>query len=105
MLAVFRRVPPAMNQNQLISSIDVPPSDRWPTILSPRELKIALLVARGLSNKKIARELGLTEGTVKSHLFRVFQKLGAKRRYDLIVQVSEEAKEAKQRARTNNSIA
>ena len=82
-----------MNQDQLINSIDVPPSDQWSTILSRRKIRIALLVARGFSNKKVARELGLTEGTVKAHLFRVFQKLGAKRRYDLIVQVSGEAKQ------------
>jgi len=102
MLAVFRRGAPTMNQNQLINSIDVPPSDQWSTILSRREIRIALLVARGFSNKKVARELGLAEGTVKGHLFRVFQKLGAKRRYDLIVQLSGEAK---QRLRANKSIA
>jgi len=102
MLAVLRRGPLTMNQNKLISSIDVPPSDQWSTILSRREIRIALLVARGFSNKKVARELGLAEGTVKGHLFRVFQKLGAKRRYDLIVQVSGEAK---QRQRANKSIA
>ncbi|MGO9683449.1 MAG: response regulator transcription factor [Beijerinckiaceae bacterium] len=54
---------------------------------------MAFLVARGFSNKKVAHELGLKEGTVKSHLSRVFRKLGAKRKYDLIVQVSGEAKQ------------
>jgi hypothetical protein len=43
------------------------------------------------SNKKVARELALREGTVKVYLSRIFQKLGAKRRYDLIVQASVEA--------------
>ena len=102
MLTVFRRGPATMNQNQLINSINVAPSDQWSTILSRRQVSIALLVARGFSNKKVARELGLAEGTVKGHLFRVFQKLGAKRRYDLIVQLSGEAK---QRQRANKSIA
>ena len=101
MLAVFRRGAPNMNQNQLINSIDVPPSDQWSTILSRREVRIAFLVARGFSNKKVAHELGLKEGTVKGHLSRVFQKLGAKRRYDLIVQVSGEAK---QRPHANKTI-
>jgi two-component system, NarL family, nitrate/nitrite response regulator NarL len=53
--------------------------------LSPREREVALLVARGLSNKEVARQLGLSNGTVKIHLHRVFQKLGAKSRYRLIV--------------------
>ena len=70
-----------MNQ---FSSISITPSDEWPKVLSNREFNIALLVARGLSNKKVAHELGLREGTVKVHLHRIFQKLGAKRRYDLI---------------------
>jgi DNA-binding CsgD family transcriptional regulator len=57
--------------------------DEWSKVLSHSEFKVALLVARGLSNKKVARELGVKEGTVKVHLNRVFRKLGAKRRHDL----------------------
>ncbi len=60
--------------------------DNWSKVLSPREREVALLVARGLSNKEVARELGLCDGTVKIHLHRIFQKLGAKSRYHLIVQ-------------------
>ena len=40
---------------------------------------------RGLSNKAVARALGLSTGTVKLHLHRVFQKLGLKNRYALSV--------------------
>ena len=47
----------------------------WSSILSPREREVALLVARGLANKEIARELGLSEGTVKQHVHSIFQKL------------------------------
>jgi DNA-binding NarL/FixJ family response regulator len=61
-------------------------SDAWSKVLSPREHDIALLVARGLSNKEVARELGLREGTVKINLHRIFQKLGTNNRYSLIVQ-------------------
>ncbi len=68
-----------------MNKFNVSPSDQWTTVLSHREFKVALLVARGFSNKAVARELGLMEGTVKVHLYRVFKKLGAKRRYDLIV--------------------
>jgi DNA-binding NarL/FixJ family response regulator len=44
--------------------------------LSPRELEILGAVARGLSNKEIGRRLYVSEATVKTHLLRVFGKLG-----------------------------
>jgi DNA-binding NarL/FixJ family response regulator len=44
--------------------------------LSPRELEILGAVARGLSNKDIGRQLYVSEATVKTHLLRVFGKLG-----------------------------
>lgn len=43
--------------------------------LSARETQIVGLVARGLSNRAIAKELFVTEATVKSHLVHVFSKL------------------------------
>ena len=67
-------------------SIDMVLGDKWSKVLSPREREVALLVARGLTNKEVARELGLCDGTVKIHLHNIFQKLGAKSRYNLIVQ-------------------
>jgi DNA-binding NarL/FixJ family response regulator len=44
--------------------------------LSPRELEILQAVARGLSNKQIGRQLYVSEATVKTHLLRIFSKLG-----------------------------
>ncbi|MFF0815994.1 response regulator [Rhodococcus sp. NPDC003318] len=44
--------------------------------LSARETEIVGLVAKGLSNRAIAKELFVTEATVKSHLVHVFSKLG-----------------------------
>jgi DNA-binding CsgD family transcriptional regulator len=49
-------------------------------VLTRRELEIAQLACEGLSNKEIAIELGLSEGTVKQHLHSSFAKLGIKRR-------------------------
>jgi DNA-binding NarL/FixJ family response regulator len=54
------------------------------SMLSHREREIALLIAQGLSNKDIARELRLSYGTVKIHVHRILRKLGAKSRYSLI---------------------
>jgi DNA-binding NarL/FixJ family response regulator len=59
--------------------------NEWSKVLSPREHQIALLVGRGLSNKDVARELGLSPGTVKIHVHSIFQKLGAKSRHRLII--------------------
>jgi len=44
--------------------------------LTPRELEVLSGVARGLSNAAIGRELFITEATVKTHLLRMFGKLG-----------------------------
>jgi DNA-binding NarL/FixJ family response regulator len=44
--------------------------------LSPRETDVLQLVARGLPNKRIARELQISEKTVKAHLTQVFQRIG-----------------------------
>jgi DNA-binding NarL/FixJ family response regulator len=43
--------------------------------LTPRELEIACLASKGLSNKLVAQQLGAGEGTVKIHLHNIFQKL------------------------------
>jgi DNA-binding NarL/FixJ family response regulator len=51
---------------------------RLPTVESPtpRELEVLAQVARGLSNVDIGRELHISEATVKTHLVRIFDKLG-----------------------------
>jgi len=53
--------------------------------LTPREGQLVALLARGLKNKEIAAELGLTEGTVKVYLAHLFQKSGARDRFELAV--------------------
>lgn len=53
--------------------------------LSVRERSVVSLVKRGLRNKEIAAELGLTEGTVKVHLHKIFSKLDIRSRTELIV--------------------
>ena len=54
------------------------------TKLTSRERVVADKVLTGMSNKDIGRQLGLSEGTIKSHLHRVYQKLQVKGRFALI---------------------
>jgi DNA-binding NarL/FixJ family response regulator len=44
--------------------------------LTPQELRVVELLAKGQDNRQIAEELRLTEHTVKNYLYRVFDKLG-----------------------------
>jgi len=53
--------------------------------LAPREKAIAALVARGLRNREIGAQLGMTEGTVKVYLHRVYEKLGVGSRTELAI--------------------
>jgi len=44
--------------------------------LSPREIEVLMLVARGASNQDVAEKLHISKATVKSHLLQIYQKLG-----------------------------
>lgn len=59
------------------------PSHRETTVLTMREQEITRLVAEGLSNKEIARTARISEGTVKIHLYNIYQKLGVSNRTSL----------------------
>jgi two-component system nitrate/nitrite response regulator NarL len=54
-------------------------------ILTPREVEITHLIAKGESNKRIARFLAITERTVKNHLTAIFRKIGVVDRVKLAV--------------------
>jgi DNA-binding NarL/FixJ family response regulator len=51
-------------------------SSASPTRMSEREEEVLRLVAAGLANKAIARQLGIAERTVKAHLTNIFQRIG-----------------------------
>lgn len=51
--------------------------------LTPREGELVALLAQGLKNKEIATSLNISEGTVKVYLSKLFQKVGAKDRFEL----------------------
>jgi len=53
--------------------------------LTARERAIVALIAQGLRNREIASELGITEGTVKVYLHRIYEKLGVGSRTELAI--------------------
>jgi DNA-binding NarL/FixJ family response regulator len=58
---------------------------RGDKLLTPREEQVVALVAEGLSNRDTARELHLSEHTIKKYLFRIFDKLGISSRVELVL--------------------
>ena len=60
--------------------------------LTPQERRVAGLASRGLSNKEIARKIGISDGVVKLHLHRVYWKLGVQGRGGLIAMLHSEMK-------------
>ena len=57
--------------------------------LTPRELEILLLIARGQSNAEISGELYLSDATVKTHVTHVLQKLGLRDRVQAVIHAYE----------------
>jgi DNA-binding NarL/FixJ family response regulator len=55
------------------------------SLLSKREEQVVSCVAEGLTNREIAKQLGLSEHTVKNYLFRIFDKLGISGRVELVL--------------------
>lgn len=57
--------------------------------LAPRERELIRFVAKGLRNREIARELGITEGTVKVYLHALFEKVDVSSRTEFAVRAGE----------------
>lgn len=82
-LAEFSRM--ASAHNGQTSSKNSPPTESLPAPLTERELEVLKALARGLSNREIADELVITEGTVKNHVSSVIDKLGVRDRTQAIL--------------------
>jgi DNA-binding NarL/FixJ family response regulator len=57
---------------RLVSRLRTPAQEQ----LTPREAEVLAVVARGLSNAEVGQALSIGESTVKTHLLRIFAKLG-----------------------------
>jgi DNA-binding NarL/FixJ family response regulator len=74
LIAQFARIP---------ATVDHTPKEL--TQLTPRELDVMRLIARGLSNAEIAADLVIEESTVKTHVARTLMKLGLRDRVQVVV--------------------
>ncbi|HKE90123.1 MAG TPA: response regulator transcription factor [Gemmatimonadales bacterium] len=54
-------------------------------VLTPREIEMVAMVARGLRNKEMSKRLAISEGTVKIHLHHIYRKLKVENRVELIL--------------------
>lgn len=71
--------------NESLKSLDLEKVNKnLPSPLTPREWEIVLLVEKGLSNQKIAKELYVSENTVKTHLKHIYVKAEVNNRTSLL---------------------
>lgn len=68
-------------------------------LLTPRQEQILSLLTEGKSNKEIAGELGIQQGTVKQHLFVLFRRLGVVNRAKAVIAASQLLKSQRARGR------
>lgn len=96
-LLVLAIVQPAFTAALQRAAMQAPPGDTDPLVtrpspapkaLSEREQAITQCICRGLCDKQIAQELGIGFSTVRTHLARIFDKLGVRSRTQLIRSVS-----------------
>lgn len=73
------------SQSKKDSSDQPKKSYEWKLKLSDREIEVVNAVIRGLSNKLIARDLNISERTVKAHLTSIFEKLEVQDRLKLVL--------------------
>jgi DNA-binding NarL/FixJ family response regulator len=67
-------------QERLLAAVVGPRTAELPDSLTPREAEVLKLIAAGLSNAEIAETLVVTSATVKTHVNRIFYKVGARDR-------------------------
>lgn len=82
MSAAIRVFRPAESGVPVLDSV---PAERVRALgLSAREAEMAVMIARGLANKEIAAELSISPATVRTHIYNLYQKVGARSRVELL---------------------
>jgi len=70
---------------RLVEELGRPEAGEGPERLTERELEVLRLAARGLTNRAIGFQLGISERTVHSHLMNIFAKLGVSTRTEAVL--------------------
>jgi DNA-binding NarL/FixJ family response regulator len=70
--------------DEFVRGFEAPHEEDERTLLTPREVEVLTAVSNGLTNKEIARELGISQHTVKFHLESLMRKLGASSRAEAV---------------------
>lgn len=88
-------VPMSLRAVELVSVIEAVAEGREPTIdsvgtpsdlgLTEREVEVLVLIAQGLPNAAIAQRMFVSENTLKSHIRRLYKKIGAKSRTQAVL--------------------
>ena len=68
-----------------------PQANKTESLLTDRDQEIAALVAQGLSNKEIARELGVSANTIRSHISNILRKLKLTNRTQIAIYLKDDA--------------
>ena len=76
-------------QRSPAAALELDPAAHERLGISAREFEVLGLIAAGRSNKEIARTLEVSPNTVKTHVARLFEKLGARRRTEAILRARE----------------
>jgi DNA-binding CsgD family transcriptional regulator len=68
--------------NSVLAAAGQAPGKRWsgPAGLTPREVEVLALIARGASNRQVAGALGISTKTAGTHIERIYSKIGASTR-------------------------
>jgi len=72
--------------DQVVSALEVSPQQ---LPLTPRQMQVLEGLSRGLPTKLIARELGLSEHTVREYIALIFQALGVHNRTEAVIKASQ----------------
>lgn len=77
-------LPPRLTR-RLLAHFQAPPTAETQEPLTERESEVLDLLARGWGNRKIAQDLAISEATVRSHVSRILDKLGASNRVEAVL--------------------
>ena len=76
----FRLLCTAMDEHRVIALLPLAPGALVDEKLSPREKEVLQLVSRGMTNTRIARRLGVSASTIRTHMEHILAKLGVRNR-------------------------